>query len=104
MSQFVKVASAPQIHENCGIVIHCNGLDIALFKRNGEYFAINNICAHQHFSMLHKGKLDGLTVECPMHGWIYDLQTGLSTTGQGKVARYRVRVDGDDVLVEIPEL
>ena len=79
-----------------------NGEDIALFKRNGEYFAVNNVCAHQHFSMLHQGMLEECTITCPMHGWTYDLRTGKATTGQGRVATYNVRVQGQDVLIEVP--
>jgi len=103
MSDFVKVAKVQQIHEQRTVLVAINGKEIALFKRNGEVFAINNVCAHQHFSMLHEGDIEGFEVTCPMHGWRYDLRTGLSTTGQGKVARYNVSIVGEDVLIEVPD-
>ena len=102
MQKFVKVATLREIHENSGKRIVVNGIEIAIFKRANSLYALNNVCAHQHFSLLHEGALVELTVTCPMHGWTYDMCTGISTTGQGKVATYAVKTEGDDVLVEVP--
>ena len=104
MARFVKVASLQQVHERRGMLVTVEGGDIALFKRHGEVYAISNICAHQHFSMLHQGELEGDEVTCPMHGWKYSLCTGIATTGQGKVATYSVKIVGEDVLIGLPDL
>lgn len=98
---FTKVASLDNLHERRGTLVTVNGKDIALFKHGSSVFAINNVCAHQHFSMLHEGLLDRFEVTCPMHGWKYDIRTGGSTTGQGKVTCYGVKVVGDDVFIEV---
>jgi nitrite reductase/ring-hydroxylating ferredoxin subunit len=97
----VRVASTKDVRENHGTLVTIDGQDIAIFKRDGRFYAVSNVCAHQHFSMLHEGELDGCTVSCPMHGWTYDLRTGLASTGQGAISSYNVRVEGDDVFVEI---
>lgn len=97
------VAHKNQLREQCGTRFEVEGLDIAIFIREGRYFAINNVCAHQHFSMLHQGEIDGLTVECPMHGWVYDLESGIARTGNGRVAAYPVHLDGDNIFVELPD-
>ena len=103
MEKFIKVAMLNEIHENHGKYVVVNGIEIAIFKRNGSLYAINNVCAHQHFSMLHEGELKDLTVTCPMHGWTYDLQTGTSTTGQGKVATYPIKSEGEHILIAVPD-
>jgi nitrite reductase/ring-hydroxylating ferredoxin subunit len=41
-------------------------------------------------------------VTCPRHGWTFNLRTGLSTTGEGRIATHPVTVRGDDVLVAPP--
>jgi nitrite reductase (NADH) small subunit len=103
MPTFVKVASVGAIRESGGMKAHVRGLDIAIFRCGTEYVAVNNVCAHQHFSMLHQGLVRNCTVTCPMHGWVYDLRTGKATTGEGRVARYELRVEGADILVELPD-
>jgi nitrite reductase/ring-hydroxylating ferredoxin subunit len=103
MPEFVKVARLAEIHERRGMLVTVDGEEIALFKCDGEVHAISNVCAHQHFSMLHKGEVDGCIVTCPMHGWKYDMRTGKGTTGDGRVARFRVRTVGEAVMIEIPD-
>jgi len=103
MRRFVKAASVDQVKEQHGLRVEIDGREIAIFKRGMEYFAIGNICAHQHFSVLHEGHLDQLTVQCPMHGWVYDLRTGRSVEGSGSVPRYEVEVRGTDVYVEMDD-
>jgi len=99
MPRFVKAASLRQIKEHSGICVEIEGRDIALFRRGTEYFAIGNVCAHQHFSLLHTGHLDQLTVQCPMHGWVYDLRTGAAIEGSGRVPRYDVEIRGEDLYI-----
>ena len=99
----VKITSKGNVHEKCGTLVEVEGMDIAIFKRNDVYYAIGNVCSHQHFSMLHQGKIDGMTVECPMHGWTYDMRTGKAIVGDGKVPTYTVKVVGDDVYIDLPE-
>ena len=105
MSSFVVVANLDRLSDRRGTLVEIGGEEIALFRRNDEVYAINNVCAHQHFSKLHEGRIAEYEVTCPMHGWAYDMRTGLNTTGQGKVASYPVRVVGNDVmlLIEAPE-
>ena len=47
---------------------------------------------------------DDCTVECPKHGALFSLRTGEPTTLPATVAVpvFAVRVDGDDLIVEVP--
>ena len=98
---FIKVANVDQLKERCGTLVTVNGEEIALFRCGSAIFAINNVCAHQHFSMLHQGRIEHFEVTCPMHGWKYDIRTVDSTTGQGHVSRYDVKVVGDEVFIDV---
>ena len=103
MPKFVKAVRKDEILERCGTKIELEGKDIAIFKCGSDYFAISNVCSHQHFSLLHHGRLNLSTVECPMHGWTYDVKTGYAVIGNGKVVTYNVRIDGDHVWIELPD-
>ena len=94
-----RVASLQDLKEKKGFLAKVSGEEIALFKIEGECFAIGNVCPHQHFSKLHEGELKGFTVTCPMHGWTYDLHTGISTNGSGKVKTYEVEIRRDEVFI-----
>jgi nitrite reductase/ring-hydroxylating ferredoxin subunit len=45
------------------------------------------------------------TIECPKHGSTFDLNTGKPTTlpATQPVERFDVKVDGDDVLIEVTD-
>ena len=103
MSRFVKAAPLEKIRQHRGTFVAVEGQEIALFRRGTEYFAINNVCSHQHFSVLHLGELQDCTVRCPMHGWVYDLRTGNAVSGSGKVVRYNVKVQDEFLLIEIDD-
>lgn len=98
---FIRVARVQQIPDRGGKLVHLDDDDIALFRVNGKVYALNNVCAHQHFSALHQGELNGLHISCPMHGWTYSLETGVAVTGSGRVKAYPVKIEGDNVLVGV---
>ncbi len=100
----IRVASRRDLKENRGVGVRVHGQEIALFKQGEDMYAVRNECAHQHFAVLHEGVVERCTATCPMHGWTYDLRTGKSTTGQGKIATYPVTIQGEDVFVEIEEI
>ena len=54
---------------------------------------------------LHEGPFRECVVMCTGHGWEYDVQTGRppgTSTGHA-IARYPVRVEGDEVLIDLDQ-
>jgi nitrite reductase (NADH) small subunit len=98
-TEFIRVASVGEIPDRRGKLVNVDDEDIALFRVNNRVYALNNVCAHQHFSALHEGTLTGLCVSCPMHGWTYSLETGIAETGNGRVKTYPVKIEGDQVFL-----
>ena len=100
---YVRVAKVSEVPEGRSKRVSANGEEIALWRVNGKFYAIHNVCSHQHFSVLHQGILAGIAVTCPMHGWTYSLETGRAEVGNGSVRTFEVRIVGNDVLIEEPE-
>ncbi|MFJ2633804.1 bifunctional 3-phenylpropionate/cinnamic acid dioxygenase ferredoxin subunit [Streptomyces sp. NPDC087422] len=77
---------------------------VAVFRADGEFFALNDTCTHGK-SSLADGYVDGDQVECAWHFAKFDLRTGsvLSPPASLPLCTYQVKLDGDDVMVEIPE-
>lgn len=94
-----RVTKIEELRANRGFLARVDGEEIALFKIDGKVCAIGNVCSHQHFSMLHQGEVKGFTITCPMHGWTYDLNTGVSTNASGRVKTYEAIVRGEEVFI-----
>lgn len=101
MPEFTSVAKAGEVPEGEGRVIKVDGVDVALFHLDGEYYAIDNTCVHRG-GPLGEGMCDGIVVTCPWHGWQYDVTSGecQNVPGEG-VESYEVRIEGDDVQVKV---
>ncbi len=100
---FVRVASINDVPEGEGKVVKSNGKEIALFKLEGNFYAIDNTCKHMG-GPLGEGWLEDSIVTCPLHGWRYDIKTGICQMFQGsdiKVDTFPVKVEGNDVLVDV---
>lgn len=83
------------------------GQEIAVVNLGEDGFrAVGDICSHAH-SHLHEGEVDAdfATIECPKHGSTFDLDTGKprSLPATMPVPVYNVKVEGDEVKVEIPD-
>jgi 3-phenylpropionate/trans-cinnamate dioxygenase ferredoxin component len=99
---FIKVARTSDIPDRRSKRVRLEGEEIALWNVGGTFYAVSNICSHQHIAALHQGSLNGLMLTCPMHGWTYSLETGHAVSGNGRVRTYRVKVEGEDLFVEKP--
>jgi len=99
--EFTRVCSVGEIPEGSARAFRLNGDEIAVVHSDGKFFAISNICTHEH-ERLHEGWIEGHTIECPRHGAQFDLETGeaLSLPATKAVGAYEVKVEGEDVLVE----
>jgi nitrite reductase/ring-hydroxylating ferredoxin subunit len=101
LAQFVKVAIQGEIADGHGKVVEVGGCKIALFRSGGRFYAIDNACRHEGGS-LGEGEIYGTRVICPLHGWEYDFAAGHNVDDpELKIACFAVRLEGDDVLVEI---
>lgn len=74
--------------------------DIGVFRANGEYFALSNLCRHA-FAPLSEGFLDGYIVMCPWHGWRYDVRDGTTDHPDADVRTFPVTVRDGEVFVTV---
>ncbi len=105
MAEFVAVAKLNQVEEGKGIKVEAKGHDIALFKKDGKVYAIQQHCAH-HGGPLSDGSLEGFIVTCPWHGMTYDIRTGKAAPEawdhEYEEKTYKVKIEGNEIKVEIP--
>lgn len=96
-----RVCESDQLPEGLGLEIVHQGMVIALFRSEGQLFAIDGMCAHQG-GPLARGKVANGCVTCPWHGWQYELGNGRNAaTGKAMLRSYPVREDGLWILIDI---
>lgn len=101
MGRFVKVAETGDLAPGQGKTVEAQGREIALFNVGGTFHAIDNTCKHRGGS-LGEGELDGTVVTCPLHAWTYDVTSGECFDDPAcALDRFAVKVEGNDVLIEI---
>jgi nitrite reductase/ring-hydroxylating ferredoxin subunit len=88
--------------DNQGTVIQATEkLKIALFRVGDRFAAIQNRCPHAGASLA-DGPFDGTLVKCPLHGFKVDVWQGIGSAGK-RVKTYPVSVNGDEVVIAIPD-
>jgi nitrite reductase (NADH) small subunit len=100
---FIRIAPLGEVRPNRPVVRELNGHEIALFNIDGIVHAVSNVCPHQKAPVISEGTLDGSVISCPMHGWSFDLVTGLVVNGSGRIRRYETKVEGDEIMIREPE-
>ena len=102
MPEFRKVATIDEIPIGQAKVVEVSGSEIAIFNIGGSYHAIDNTCTHVG-GPLCEGEIAGIEVTCPWHGAVFDVTSGqvLGPPAASNVNRYRVRVEGADIEVEV---
>ncbi len=74
---------------------------ICVANVDGAFSAMDNVCVHRGGPLGQGVVLDGKIV-CPWHGWMYDPRTGVPNVNPNlRVAVYPLKLDGEDVLIEV---
>lgn len=108
----LKLCSVSEIPENDVKTFKIENKDIAVFKVEGNFFAIDRLCTHLRGNLA-KGKLEGKTIKCPLHGSVFSLESGELLSPPGTVAGwfkkaknthiYKTSVKDDFLYVEIKD-
>ena len=73
---------------------------VALFRTGpDEVLAATDRCPHKG-GPLSEGIVHGQSVTCPLHNWVFDLNTGQARGEEGAIATYPVRVAAGRVLID----
>jgi nitrite reductase/ring-hydroxylating ferredoxin subunit len=101
---FVAVGKVGDVAVGAVIKVEANGKALALYNVDGTYYATDQICTHAYASLAEGFVIDD-TIECPLHGATFSIRTGeaLSPPATDPLATYPVRVEGESILVGLPE-
>jgi 3-phenylpropionate/trans-cinnamate dioxygenase ferredoxin subunit len=80
--------------------VNVAGRALLLVNADGEYYAVDEICSHEDYS-LYYGCIRDRTIMCSLHGSCFDLATGrpLDEPATESIGTCAVKVDGNNILV-----
>jgi 3-phenylpropionate/trans-cinnamate dioxygenase ferredoxin subunit len=101
----VRAGRVQDLPANGARRVESDGHRVAVVRIGDDWYAIGDRCSHAEASLA-EGEVDAAacTIECPKHGAAFSLATGepRSLPATRSVPVYRVRIDGDDIIVEVP--
>ena len=73
---------------------------VALFRTDTqEVFAAADRCPHKG-GPLSEGIVHGQSITCPLHNWVFDLNTGQAVGEGATIPTYEVRIEADRILID----
>ena len=101
MPRYVKVAKVSELPQGNAREFQADGKVVALYNVEGKFYCTDNVCLHRG-GPLGEGYLDGEKLECPWHGWQFDVKTGAVTFNPREtIPTYEVKIEGSDILVAV---
>lgn len=121
MSERVWVCREDEFKPGDREIVVVGTTQVGVVNVDGNYYAIENVCAHQYGQICQEAKISGRleaeykgpgerideffsdepVIACPEHGWEYDLTTGEHCGDSGVCLRtFEVIVSDGDVFVE----
>jgi nitrite reductase (NADH) small subunit/3-phenylpropionate/trans-cinnamate dioxygenase ferredoxin subunit len=103
MAEFQTVCRVEDVVEGEGRTVEVGNKLVAVFREQGQYYAIDDVCPHMGAS-LSGGYLERGIVTCPWHAWRFRLADGAwADNPRIKIGCYPVRVVDGEIQVQVPD-
>jgi nitrite reductase (NADH) small subunit len=101
MSDWIDVSALDDVPLRGARVVRTALGCVAVFRTGDDrVHALDNACPHKG-GPLAEGIVHGDKVTCPLHNWVFSLETGEAQGADtGRVATYAAKVEGGRILLE----
>jgi 3-phenylpropionate/trans-cinnamate dioxygenase ferredoxin component len=104
---FVRLASLSELEPEQGHRVELSDdgeVAVALVRTSDGVYAVEDRCSHEDYP-LSEGWVEDHQLECALHGSRFDLVTGNPDVPPAvrPVTVFPVRLEGEDVLVDLPD-
>jgi len=98
--EYIEICSIVELSEGERLFLEVDDKQIVLFRINGDYFAVDDICSHDD-GPLGEGDLEGDNIICPRHGARFDIRTGkaVSLPAVIDICAYPVRIRNNNIEI-----
>ncbi|MGZ4959345.1 MAG: non-heme iron oxygenase ferredoxin subunit [Methylomonas sp.] len=103
MTDWIDAGAESALAEGGHVVVDVEGTDVAVFKIDGQCYAIEDVCTHDGAEIA-SGELDGDEIICPRHGARFCVKTGevKCAPAYENIATFPVEVEGGRIRVRAP--
>lgn len=101
MTEWIDIAALEDIPVQAARLIRTADGCVAIFRTGDDkVFALDDRCPHKG-GPLSEGIVAGHTITCPLHNWVFDLNTGQAKgADEGSVRTYGIRVEAGRILID----
>lgn len=101
MTDWMDIAALDDIPVQGARLIRTHHGCVAIFRTSDDkVFALDDRCPHKG-GPLSEGIVAGHTITCPLHNWVFDLNTGIAQgADEGSVRTHSIRVHAGRILID----
>ena len=101
MTEWIRIGQLSDIPQRGARCLNTPIGKIAVFRTAADdVYAIEDRCPHKG-GPLSQGIVHGAQVTCPLHSWVFSLETGEAQgADEGKVQTFALRRDGEALLID----
>src|ERR1700754_1346478 len=100
----VWIARLTDLEENSPAAAEADGVDLVLVRRGEAVHVLEGRCPHRG-APLADGRVEGTKLLCGVHGWEFQLESGISAYKPSeRIHRFRAHVADGQVFLEKDEL
>ena len=105
MTMWIDIGALADIPPQGARVVKTAQGCVAVFRTaEDQVFAIDDACPHKG-GPLSEGIVHGNAVTCPLHAWVFSLETGMAQgADEGAVNSYPARVEAGRILLDASRL
>lgn len=105
MSHWIDIAGLSDIPKRGARVVKTTLGCVAIFRTDDDrVYAIDDTCPHKK-GPLSEGIVHGASVTCPLHNWVFDLETGMAQGEDvGQVVTFETKVLNGRILLDASRL
>jgi NAD(P)H-dependent nitrite reductase small subunit len=106
--KWIRVGKTSDFSKDSAGAILYGETQLAVFRneKRGEWYCTQNMCPHKQAFVLSQGIVGDSNgtpkVACPLHKKNFDLRSGTEIDGDLQLITFQVKIENDDVLVELP--
>lgn len=102
MSNWIDIGELNDIPRQGARVVKTQSGCVAVFRTmDDDVFALEDRCPHKN-GPLSEGIVHGNKVTCPLHNWVFDMNTGEAQgNDEGSVPTYPAKVENGRIMLDI---